>query len=165
MTSRSTVQAYLPVTDSSQAINRTKLASIRSTHAGLTQNMDTITRLSDNTLRSLADRMQLSDDPISLEYLRRCVQNPSEDGASADLVARYNDLLFESSQQSSRRRPPPLVVLPKTTSIRQPPPPVTTTVENVESLTCIIRVKRKTTDTVLFIQQFLFQEPTNLNAR
>jgi hypothetical protein len=165
MAFRSTVQAYLPVTDSSQDINRTKLALIRSAHAALTQNMDATTRLSDNTLRSLADQMQLSDDPISLEYLKRCVQNPSEDDACRDLLARYNDLLFESSQQPGRRRPPPSIVLSQTPSIQQLSTPVITTVENVESLTCIIRVKQNAADTVIFTRQFLFQQPTNLNAR
>jgi hypothetical protein len=161
MTSQQSVEEYLSLTSSWSSLNRDHLSQIRTVHETISQE-DNKNQLSQQTLRTLAQRFNLVNDQINLDYLKCCVENQNEDAAAMDLVRKWTDIQADNNRPVRRKVPD------TSNSSRQlaqenitvAAAAVPAQVELVCEAVCMIYVKRTASPVDTFIQEFFFQQPT-----
>jgi hypothetical protein len=159
MTSKQSVQEFISLTGSYSGLNRTHLTQIRAIHETISHGHSS-NRLSQETLRLIAEQLNLRNDEIDLTYLKCCVENVNEESAAQDLIRTFNNIQDDNDRpvrRSALGNQKPL------SAVQANAPAATTTIDHIESVSeilCSIYVKQNAPAVIALIHDFFFQQLT-----
>ena len=156
MSATQPVLSYLFCDGKPSNINRTRLCAIRERYSA--------DPLDDQSLRTIAQELSLTDDATNICYLRCCLKNDSVDAACAALCNQYEDDQIANTRpiRQSRITPSPaLSDLLQTSANIVARSSETSPVESVSEAMCVILVKQRDPESIEFVQDFLLAPLTH----